>query len=112
RPSKFGLEVIKLASRDNAKRVLGSFFPSLSSPTASTATAESSHSSSPVSSRPPSFAAGSTDPTSLYWRRSPLNSTGLDGPAMPEPITPGPISAQQVDTRPASIKRDASSFAE
>jgi hypothetical protein len=90
KPSRLRIEVRKLASRDNAKRVLGSIFPSLSSSASSSSTAESSHSSSPVSSRPPSFTAGAADCTSLYWRRSGLNTSGLDGPAMPELAASGP----------------------
>jgi arrestin-related trafficking adapter 3/6 len=84
KPSRFRLEIRKLASRDSAKRLLGSVFPSLSSPNASSSAAESSRSSSPAPTRPPSFAAGAADCTSLYWRRSGLHIAGLDDCAMPE----------------------------
>lgn len=91
KPSRFRLEIRKLASRDNVKRVLGSVFPSLS--TGSSAAAESLPSSSPASTRPPSFAAGSVDSNSLYWRRSGLNAVGLDESAMPESLVSGPLAA-------------------
>jgi len=83
KPSRIRVELGKLASRENAKRVLGSVFSSLSSTssTASSSAASSTRSASP-SSRPPSFTAASSDPASIYSRRSGLGISGLDESAM------------------------------
>lgn len=83
KPSRARVELGKLASREGAKRALGSVFSSLSSNTsvASSSAASSSRSSSPAS-RPPSFIAASSDPASLYSRRSGLGVPGLEDPAM------------------------------
>ena len=88
KPLRFRLELRKLASRESAKRVLGSVFSSLtsnsSSASSSAASASTSRSSSPDTTVPrASFQAASADPTSLYSRRSRLSAcSGLDDPAM------------------------------
>jgi hypothetical protein len=91
--SRFRLELGKLASRESAKRVLGSVFSSLttsnSSASSSAASASTSRSSSPDITAPrASFQAASADPASLYSRRSRLSTCsngGLDDSAMSRP---------------------------
>jgi hypothetical protein len=86
--SRFRIELRKLASRENAKRVLGSVFspftslPSPASPSAGT----SSRSTTPDTSRPlrTSFSTASADPNTIFARRAAAGIL-LDEPTMSRP---------------------------
>ncbi|KAG4435804.1 hypothetical protein IFR05_008725 [Cadophora sp. M221] len=107
-PSRFRLELRKLASRENAKRVLGSVFSPFSSSNPSTATssaASSTRSESPGlggSSPRTSLSLGSSDPNTIFARRA---AAAVASPAPADsPVTmPRPSLA---DTTNGSHPRD------
>lgn len=108
RNSGFRVELGKLASRDNAKRLLGSVFPSLSSPSpsASSSAAVSTRSvSTEISTPRPSFAAASTDPSTLLSRRSVSSAAAVGDQAMSRPPLITNINGHT--SRPNSVNASA-----
>lgn len=88
--SGFRVDLKKLASRENAKRVFGSVLSSLStsssSPLSATSSAASSSGSqSPTTPRTPSFATTLGDRNSIYSRRSTLGMPLREEPTMTRP---------------------------
>ncbi|KAE8444877.1 hypothetical protein EG329_014125 [Mollisiaceae sp. DMI_Dod_QoI] len=110
KPSKFRLQLKKLASRENAKRVLGSvFFPSAHhSSAAASSAANSTRSASPgISSSPrASLTIASSDPTTIFARRTaPSTPTGdvpMSRPSL-ESVTRGRVSSSGSETGRPSI---------
>ncbi|PVH89655.1 hypothetical protein DL98DRAFT_401217 [Cadophora sp. DSE1049] len=105
-PSRFRLELRKLASRENAKRVLGSVFSPFSSnpSTATSSAASSTRSESPGLGGPSprtSLSLGPSDPNTIFARRAAAAGTL---PANPPVTMPRPSLS---DTANGSTPRDS-----
>jgi arrestin-related trafficking adapter 3/6 len=89
--SRFQIKLKKLASRENAKRVLGSVFSPFTSSnsTAPSSAAASTRPASPQTLRT-SFSSASADPTTIYARRAAAGTVVDDSPvAMSRPSLGG-----------------------
>ncbi|KAH8672511.1 hypothetical protein BGZ60DRAFT_373848 [Tricladium varicosporioides] len=94
KPFRFPIQLKRLASRKNAKRVLGTVFSPFSSPNtsvASSSAASSTRSASPETERAlrTSLAAASADPTTLFSRRLGACSIVDESAMTPRPSADG-----------------------
>jgi hypothetical protein len=98
--SRFSVELRKLASRENAKRVLGTVLsPFSTNNTTSTTSANDTRSGSPETNRSSlrtSFSAASADPSSLYSRRLASGALTDDNAMTSRPELDGRIGESDV----------------